>query len=86
MLANVSWHVSQRLANMIKYSFPTITFWKRLDGSELDGSEHFEKNCQILLELPGLLMELLLELLLRFCCMHCIMYLYGDAKRPPVIT
>ena len=25
-------------------------FWKRLDGSELDGSEHFEKNCQ---NVPG---------------------------------
>ena len=24
--------------------------WKRLDGSELDGSEHFEKNCQ---NVPG---------------------------------
>ena len=24
--------------------------WKRLDGSELDGSEHFEHNCQ---NVPG---------------------------------
>ena len=24
--------------------------WKRLNGSELDGSEHFEKNCQ---NVPG---------------------------------
>ena len=24
--------------------------WKRLDGSELDGSEHFERNCQ---NVPG---------------------------------
>ena len=26
------------------------TDWKRLDGSELDGSEHFETNCQ---NIPG---------------------------------
>ena len=37
---------------------------KRLDGSELDGSEHFEKIVKISLELLGLLLELLLELLL----------------------
>ena len=45
---------------------PTRTmaeYWKRLDGSELDGSEHFE-IAKMSLELLGLLLELLLELLL----------------------
>ena len=39
--------------------------WKRLDESELDGSEHFERRiAKMSLELLGLLLELLLELLL----------------------
>ena len=60
------------------------TFWKRPDGSELDGSEHFEKIAKMSLEMLGLLLELLLELLLLL--LHAfIMYLYGGAKRPSVI-
>ena len=39
---------------------------KRLDGSELDGSEHFEQNAKMSLELLGLLLELLLLLLYAF--------------------
>ena len=42
----------------------TIGTRKRLDGSELDGSEHFENIAKMSLELLGLLLELLLELLL----------------------
>ena len=37
---------------------------KILDGPELDGPEHFEKNCKKFLGMLGLLLELLLELLL----------------------
>ena len=55
------------------------------------GLSILKKIAKMSLELLGLLLELLLELLLLllllyccFCCMHFIMYLYGDAKRPPV--
>ena len=35
-------------ARRVAYHTPGV--WKRLDGSELDGSEHFEQNCQ---NVPG---------------------------------